>query len=422
MAFLMKVSLKARSGSSWLVVILFASLGLLTGAAWYSNAEPPFRPMGIHPVAQSTTLAPFVDTIPSEDGTELFISAGGVGELGGTIFLNIGDGPGHHRGGWTMTYSNTIQAYVATATGFSPNTGASGPLSITTTLGLDTGAVDFNRAYVPASTTQSISSVDGNFQLSLVTTDTINVNTYIAVVPSFGPPGAAPQGHRFIGSTYSVRAAGALLLTDKPMSLRLYYSDATLVGADPHTLAIFAWDAAAKQWLYLGGRLFYDQKYLSVTTSRFTTYALMATPTWRDEFDDFNGLNFPGEVNNVTLGGTVENRTLVLLSSPGSGTAISKPITPTGALAGWGTLTFIPTVNPPATTLSVDVLKIDGTEVLTDVVSGVSLAGIDPAQYPSLKLRLNLSSTAGGETPALEQWQITWQASEQKIYLPVVLK
>lgn len=479
MAFLLNMRPKNRIGPYWLVVILLVNLTLATGATWYSNIESTSRPMNIHPArehkpppptpcgvtelqgcdrevfttvplpcsftgqlscsdrqptisqqqsksgsptAQATNLTPFLNIIPSQDGTELFVSASGVGDLGGTAFLNIGDGPGHDRGGWTMPYSDTVQAHVATATGFTPNTGASGPLSITTTLGVDTGAVDFNRAYVPASTTQSISSLDGNLQLSLVTTDTINFNTYVAVVPSFGPPGPAPQGHYFIGSTYSVRAAGALTGTNKPMSLRLYYSDATLAGADPHTLGIFSWDAFNKQWDYLGGRLFYDQKYLSVITDRFTTYALMAIPAWRDEFDDFNGLNFPAEVNNVTLGGTVENRTLVLLASPGSGTAVSKPITPTGTLANWGTLTYSSTVDPPTTTLTVDVLSLDGTEVLTDVASGTSLASLDPAQYSSLKLRLNLSSTTGGETASLEQWQLTWQVTEERIYLPVVLK
>jgi hypothetical protein len=46
-----------------------------------------------------------------------------------------------------------------------------------------------------------------------------------------------------VGSAYSVRASGAVLVADRPMSLRLYYNEITLAGADPHTLAIFAWDA-----------------------------------------------------------------------------------------------------------------------------------------------------------------------------------
>jgi len=321
-----------------------------------------------------------------------------------------------------MTYSDTVRSYVATLTGFTPATGASGPINITTTLGLDTGMVDFNRAYVPASTIQAINSIDGNLQLTLATTDTVTSDTYIVIVPSYAPPGPPPQGHRLVGSAYSVRAAGALLLTDKPMGLRLYYSDATLLDADPHTLAIFAWDAFSKKWENLGGRLFYSQQYLSLATSRFTTYALMTTPSWRDEFDDFSGLNFPAEVSNVTLSPQEEGWELVLSGGATTGAAVSKPITPTVAIASWGALTFTGTMDSPTTTLSVDVLSVDGTEVLTDVASGTSLAALDPDQYPALKLRANLSSTVVEETPSLDRWQVTWLVEEHKVYLPLVLR
>lgn len=226
------------------------------------------------PFTANTTFAPFLDVVPLQDGTGLFISAGGVGELGGTVFANIGIGPGHYKGSTSMVYSGTV--YIATIGDFTPNTGASGPLSITTTLGLNSGEVDFNRAYVPASTIQTISSIDGNLQLSVVSTDTMIYDTYIAVVPGFAPPGPPPQGHRLVGSVYSVRAAGTLLTTPEPMSLRIYYNNTILAGADPHTLAILAWDAFNQRWNNLGGTLFSTQQYLSVATSRFTTYALMA--------------------------------------------------------------------------------------------------------------------------------------------------
>jgi hypothetical protein len=374
------------------------------------------------PAMSTGSFAPFLDIVPSQDGHELYISASGVGIPEGEIFVHIGIGPGHREGSYTMTYSETVQAHVATAIGFEAGEGASGPINITTTLGLDTGSVDFYRPYIPASTPQTMSSIDGNLELSWVNTDTITFDTYIAVVPSYAPPGPAPQGHRLVGSTYSVRAAAALPETNRPMLLRLYYDDATLAGADPHTLAIFAWDAFRKSWVDLGGRLFYDRQYVSVTTHRFTTYALMATPAWQDDFDDLSGLDLI-ETNNVTLGlqgGAPE--LLVLWSTPGSGTAVSKPITPTTAIANWSTLAFTSTADPPTTTLTVDVLSVDGAELLTDVTSGASLVGIDPVQYPSLKLRANLSSAVAGETPALDEWRLTWQVEVHKVYLPVVLR
>ena len=428
--------LKNRTRQRWLAAVLLASFILLMGFPGHSTAKLESTPVapqnvsndllggpalagesplkrGVHHPASA--FAPFLNIVPSQDGTELYISAGTIGELGGTAFVNIGIGPTHDKGSYTMVYSDTVQAYVATATGFTPNTGASGPINITTTLGLDTGAVDFNRAYVPASTIQTIGSIDGNLELTLVSTDTVTFDTYVAIVPSYAPPGPAPLGYRFVGSSYSVRAAGALLVSDKPMSLRMYYNETTLAGTDPHTLAIFAWDAFNERWDDLGGHLFYDQGYLSVATSRFTTFALMATPAWRDDFDDFSGL---AEVSDVTL--DVAHQKLILAGTAISGTAVSKPITPTGGIASWGSLTFTRTVDPPTTTLTVDVLGLDGTKVLTNVASGASLAFIDPIQHPALKLRVNLSSTAAGETSALDEWQLAWQVEEHRIYLPVV--
>ena len=65
-------------------------------------------------------------------------------------------------------------------------------------------------------------------------------------------------------------------------------------------------------------------------------------------------------------------------------------------------------------------LSLDGTELMSDVASGASLASLDPVQYPALKLRANLASTTAGHSPALDNWQLTWQV--ETIYLPVVIK
>lgn len=397
----------------------------LAAPSW-SSAEMPAERISFanrqELLSHSASLAPYLNVVPSQDGTALYISVGGVGTLDGTVFANVGVGPGHHKGGYTMTYSDTVQSYVTTATGFTPNSGASGPVSITTTLGLDSGAVNFNRAFIPASTAQTVSSIDGNLQLSLVNPKTIDYDTYIAVVPSYGLPGPLPAGHRLVSSAFSIRAAGALLVTPEPMSLRLYYDDAALAGADPHTLAIFAWDAFHKRWDDLGGTLFSIQQYLSVPTSRFTTYALMSTPAWRDSFDEFSGLDF-SQFSNVTLGGTPGDRTLTLANTPGSGSAVTLPITPSADFIGWGGLRFTGVATPPTTNLSVDILRVDGNTVLANVGSGTNLADLSAAQYPALRLRVNLASTTAGQTPALADWQLSWQSIEnQWVYLPMILK
>jgi hypothetical protein len=376
-----------------------------------------------NPLAFTTTFTPFLDVIPSPDGTLLYIRAGGVGQLGGTVVANV-DGPTSKKG-HTMTYSNTLEAYTTTADGFTPGQDQGGNISITTTLGLDTGLVDFNRAYVPPATTPAINSIDGNLQLTVVSTDTFPAEAYVTVVPSYAPPGPPPAGHRLIGSVYSARASGALPATNKPMSLDLVYNETGLTGADPHTLSIFAWDAnpANPHWDHLGGDLFPLQSFISVATSRFTTYALMTSPTWRDDFDEFSGLDFT-QFDNVTVGGTPGQRTLILLNTPGSGSAVSQPITPTGFI-NWDILTYSNVVTPPTTTLSVDILSPDSSKVLANnVTSGSSLAGlIDPAKYPSLRLRVNLASSAAGQTPALDKWQLSWEVGvEYIVYLPVVVK
>lgn len=417
---------KNRTGQRRVAVILLTSL-LLMATVWYSTAKPESTPVGTNTsLAQNlatsgsptvhSAFAPFLDIVPSQDGTDLFISAGGVGELDGTVFANIGIGPGADKGSWMMTPSEADQAYVATATGFTPNTDISGQINITTTLNQATEDVDYTRAHVLPPTPEDIFVEE--LRLSLVNTNTIATEAYIAVVRSYGPPGPAPAGHGFVGGTYSVRASGALTVTDKPMNLRLYYDSNTLTGADPHTLAIFSWDAHNERWDELGGWLFQDMPggdYLSVTTHRFTTYALMTTPAWCDDFWNSKGLSAMSDV-------TVGSSEVKLSSDKTSGWATSNPITPTIPFDTWHSLTFACTVDPPTTTLTVDVLSLDGTKLLADVTSGVSLADLDPAQYPTLKLRATLSSTVTGKTPTLDAWQLTWQVKEHKVYLPVVLK
>lgn len=367
-------------------------------------------------------LAPFLNVVPGSDGRELFISASGVGALGGTVFANIDIGPTGDKHSWTMTYSDTTQTYLATAAGFTAEQGQAGTISITTTLGLDTGAVGFYRAYVPpaAASVTFITSTDGRLRL-MVSPDTFAVTTYVAVVPSFAPPAPAPAGYRFAGSVYSVRASGAQPDAAKPMILELGYDEAALAGADPHTLTIVAWNADPDRphWVPLGGRLDTEHRSLTVATARFTTYALMAGPAWHDQFDDFGGLD---AMRNVALGPQGTSLALVLSSTPGSGSAVSKPIAPMAPIATWSTLTFTSSAAPPTTTLTVDVLDMDGTVLLANVASGASLAALDPTRYPSLCLRANLSSTVAGQTPALDEWRLSWEAETYRVSLPVVLR
>jgi hypothetical protein len=267
---------------------------------------------------------------------------------------------------------------------------------------------------------RTIHSMDGNLRLTLVSTDTFPSEAYVVVVPSHTPPGPLPPGHRLVGSAYSVRASGAVLVAERPMGLRLYYDVVTLAGADPHTLAIFAWDAYDERWDDLGGALFSTQQFVSVATRRFTTYALMTAPTWRDGFDDPSGLDFTRS-NNVAWGETLEGQALILVGTATGGSAVSNPIRPTTNFADWDSLAFTCTADPPTTTLTVDVLSLDGTELLTDVASGVNLTRLDPTQHGALRLRANFSSMAAGEMLALDAWRLTWRVAEHCAYLPSIM-
>ncbi len=263
---------------------LFVLLLLAAGALPHSSAkaqsgpddQPDHSPL-------DGALAPFLTLVPSADGRELLVSAGTGRELDETLFASVGIGEtGIKEGwtgikeGWTMTYSETVQAYLTTATGFTPELSQEGQVAISATTGLATGATAFVRAYVPNDGPQTIRSADGAMELQLPGPNTLPAAAYIAVVPSYTPPAAVPTGHELVGPVYSVRAAGALAQSDKPFLLRLYYTDGLLVGRAPESLTIIYWDSADGVWQPLDGRLFADQGYVSVATDQFGTYALIA--------------------------------------------------------------------------------------------------------------------------------------------------
>lgn len=204
------------------------------------------------------------------------------------------------------------------------------------------------------------------------------------------------------------------MTTDKPMIVRMHYNDLSLTGDDPHTLAIFAWNAFNRQWEKVGGRLSTSQGYLSAAVSRFTTYALVSEPAWHDEFSDESGIASTTNVRRTSSG-------LALSSAPGSGEIVSHLVAPQGTLTGWGVLSFTATAAQPATALSVDVLSVDGIPLLTNVASGTSLATLDPVRYPQLILRARLSSEVAGTSPLLHTWGISWNVQPDGIFLPFVM-
>ena len=114
-----------RALRSWAAAALAVAL-IWSALALYSISERGSVPVGASKPLQpsvgftggiegghATSLAPFMDVVPSLDGRELYVRAGGTGELGGTVYASLGVGPGHHKGGWTMVYSDVVRSYVA---------------------------------------------------------------------------------------------------------------------------------------------------------------------------------------------------------------------------------------------------------------------------------------------------------------------
>ncbi len=429
----------------WFVAMLLASFILLTGATWYSTSKPESRPVGaptpspenptvVGPppdrsnndesrphLALASTFAPFLNVIPFHDGTGLIIYAHNP-EVGGTVTADVSIGGGSHRG-WTMTYSDTIQAYepAEPVVGFTPNQDEFGDMFITASgLGQSTEMIDFKRAFVKTSSQTETIHVD-DFTLKILNSDTFTDDIYILTMSSTNiPPGALPIGYSFAGNTYNVKASGAVAQSDKIMTLELAYQQSLPNNSDPHTLAVLGWDASNEKWDVLGGELFVNDTLVILITQRFRIYALATTPTWRDSFQESS---LPGVSTHPNTQWFRESAAdipkIILTTTPGTGAATSIPITPTNA-THWGTLNFSATITP-GTELVVDLLDAGDNVVMANLSAGADLSAISLTTYPSLKLRATLTSTTA-ESPKLHEWQLSWQPKEEKIYLPLILK
>ena len=212
------------------------------------------------------------------------------------------------------------------------------------------------------------------------------------------------------------------------MLLRMDYDPLFLQDAHPFTLSVFRWvpDDNSGYWTEVDSHIFDDNHFVSVSTNIFATYALMATSRWYDDFDDINGLSDWDDVNlkrddNNTL------EFIVLDDDATTGYVRSLPITPTTTISNWGTVTFDYTLETENTTVTVDVLDVDGTIVRTNIVSGTSLADLSVEDYPALQLQATLSTTQAGETPQLDSWRLSWNTAvisdeEYNQYLPIIIK
>ncbi len=393
--------------------------GLQASLAPSLASMSPFDLQSSRLVTQTSLFTPLLTVIPGQDGQELFISAGNVGEVGGVVFANLDIGPAHRKGSYAMVYSNTVQSYLTTALGFTAGQDEGGTMSLTTTLGLATGDIELQRAFIQTSQAEMVTVDSGNFSIEMPNLGTVPIDAYLVVMSTNASPGPLPPGYNLVGKPYAMRPSGSLTQSEKFMTLKLYYYDPLPVGGDPHTLSVMGWNPNSHAWEVQGGDLFDDNNYLAFSTKSFGLYALTAAPAWQDSFKEFSLTGVSARSNTEWGPGDA----IILSSGVTTGAITSIPITPPGDAAGWGIFSFSATT-PPGTSITVSVLDGANNVILPNVPSGTNLAqaGLGLATYPSLKLRATLTSPGAGATPALLEWGVSWSMIERQVYLPVVMK
>jgi hypothetical protein len=383
---------------------LFTALARVCGAAalalLVATPAPAARSAPAAPAA-ATGGTTFVNVVPAIDGSSLFVEAGaGQRLLSDTLYTSVKIGPGGNKRSYTMAYSETNRLYYASVVGLRSRTNEEGSVEITSTLGLNSGALNFQRVFVPQGTDVSARTDDARFEVRIVDRQALPTDTYLALTPSAVPPGAPPPGHRIIGAVYSARVPEPQPPIGAPFFIiNMSYAGLDLGGAPLRSLGIFAWDASRRSWEPLESVLLPSLGYLSAADQRFTTYALMARPAWLDEFDDGTGIE-PGSRSNLRVGGGALARSDPRLPA----SARSLPIALPPGAARWDALSYAGAGAP-----TVDVLASDGAVLLAGAGSGASLAAIDPAAHPSLVLRVTLPAGEGGTPPTLERWQVSWR-------------
>lgn len=257
-----------------------------------------------------------------------------------------------------------------------------------------------------------IPSDDHNAILRLFTNTLIGPH-YIIVMDTNDLPEALPVEVRGIGLPYSFRASGLIFDSDNNMSLDLYYSDTILGGADPLTLRIFEWDTPNDAWADTGNQTLntFLGTRLNKPATKFTAYILGSTPRWCDSFTTGVGLETRNGISRT--GGMLK-----LEDTATTGTATSKPYTPTLPLRAWQSISYTTANISAGRSLSVSVLSQNNQVLKANVTSGQSLSGL---LHPSLKLQVEMSTTSPGNSPELLEWCLLADVTDE-VYLPIVIK
>ncbi len=284
---------------------------------------------------------------------------------------------------------------------------------------LETPPLIIRRYFVDNTEDTTITAEDGNAQL-ILNENSLNVDKYIIVMPTNALFQPFPEGIKIIGEPYSLGASGADFSSDGDMIINLFYPNTGLGEVNPLTLRIFKWIAADDEWRQLEGFPNpVNESYLSQTTKNFTTYILVSTPHWLDRFTSTDGIDADTRMNITLLTGDEGRLELDNKSMPGM--ALSLPYTPTLTLESWNSISYTAIISN-ASALTVTVLALDNTPLITNVVPGQALTSVNPNQYPSLKLKVEMDPAPGKISPQLLDWSILADVKLSKVYLPLVIK
>lgn len=278
---------------------------------------------------------------------------------------------------------------------------------------------NFYRYYAPADEEKMMGSDDTLAELQTFASS-LDLDNYVIVMSTnTWPSGPSEPGVEFVSAPYSFRNSDTNAFSTQNMSLQIRFDEAQLDGADSLTLRMFEWTPESHRWVDDPVQTnSSDENRISRPVQRFTTYVLGVTPLWCDSFNDPVNESRGLALKNKT---TTSGGKLILKSPNQSGFAVSNPYTPSMPIKAWQSLSY--TANVPATTtMTIKVLSGDGSTVLIPNASPVtSLDGINPAIYPSLRLRVEMATTSS-TSPELLEWCILAKPEGPKVYLPSVIK
>jgi len=112
-------------------------------------------------------------------------------------------------------------------------------------------------------------------------------------------------------------------------------------------------------------------------------------------------------------------RSMRVFYKPAEGRVISNIVGP-GQLQRWRSVKYREDVTSGGS-VQVDVLDVNNVPLFTNVLeglgpSGFSLEGLDPAQYPALRLRATIDNAGdNAKRPTLVSWELTWETFSESL-------